>query len=260
MNLEAIQQDFQEKVGRKVRLASEGLNRYRVFTPFLFEDGDHLCIVLHRRGGSSVLSDEGHTFMQLTYELDEKSLQQGTRNKIINSALGGFGVEDADGELRLNIPDERFGDALFAFVQALLHVTDVRFLTRERVKSAFWEDFVELLTQTVPENRRTFDYFDAQHDLEGKYKVDCRVNHLPRPVFVFAIPNDDKCRDATITLLQFELWSVSHQSLAIFEEQENINRKVLARFTDVCEKQFSSLGANRDRIVRYVKDTTGIID
>lgn len=258
MNLETIQKDFQEKVGRKVRLAAEGLDRYRVFTPFLFEDGDHLCIVLHRQQKTWLLSDEGHTFMHLTYELDEKSLQQGTRNKIITSTLGGFGVEDAEGELRLKIPNERFGDALFAFVQALLQVTDVRFLSRERVKSAFWEDFVELFTQTVPKARRTFDFFDPNHDPDGKYKVDCRINRLPRPVFVFAIPNDDKCRDATIILHQFERWTVPHQSLAVFEEQESINRKVLARFSDVCEKQFSSLGANRDRIVKYVRETANI--
>lgn len=258
MNLQAVERDFQEKVGRKVRLTAEGLDRFRVFTPFLFEDGDHLCIVLHRRDENWVLSDEGHTFMHLTYELDEKWLQQGTRNKIITSALGSFGVEDADGELQLNVPNERFGDALFAFVQALLKVTDVLFLSRERVKSAFWEDFVELFTQTVPEGRRAFDFVDATRDREGKYKVDCRINHMLRPVFVFAIPNDDKCQTATITLHQFEKWAVPHQSLAVFEEQESISRKVLARFTDVCGRQFSSLGANRDRIVKYVRETANI--
>jgi len=258
MKLETIEKDFQDRVGRKVRLAAEGLDRYRVFTPFLLEDGDHLCIVLHRCGTSWLLSDEGHTYMHLTYELEEKALQRGVRNKIITSALSGFGVDDVEGELRLKIPDDRFGDALFAFVQALLQVTDVRFLSRERVRSAFWEDFVDLLTQTVPENRRAFDYSELSHDPDGKYKVDCRINQLPRPIFVFAIPNDDKCRDATITLLQFERWRSPHQSLAIFEEQEMINRKVLARFSDVCEKQFSSLGANRDRIVRYVGETMGL--
>jgi hypothetical protein len=41
--------------------------------------------------------------------------------------------------------------------------------------------------------------------------------------------------------------------VGIFENQEDVNRKVLARFSDVCEKQFSSLSA-RDRIQRYFED------
>ena len=118
MTVETIEADFRLKVGESVRLASEGVNRYRVFTPFLFEDGDHFAVVLKRENGGWVLSDEGHTYMHLTYDLDEKDLHRGNRQKIISNALSMFSVEDKEGELRLLIPEEQYGDALFSFVQA----------------------------------------------------------------------------------------------------------------------------------------------
>ena len=137
MTIESIEMDFRRKVGESVRLASEGLNRYRVFTPFLFEDGDHLAVVLKREDNRWVLSDEGHTYMHLTYDLDEKDLQRGNRHKIISNALSVFSVDDKQGELRLLVPDEQFGNGLFSFVQALLKISDVSYLSRERVKSTF---------------------------------------------------------------------------------------------------------------------------
>ena len=77
---------------------------------------------------------------------------------------------------------------------------------------------------------------------------------MPKPLYVQALPNDDKTRDATITLLQFEKWDLAYRAMAIFEDQEQINRKVLARFSDVSEKQFSSLSVNRDMIKRYIDE------
>jgi len=62
MTLETIERNFQKKVSSKIRLKSEGVDRYRVFTPFFFEDGDHLAIILKRENDSWSLSDEGHTY------------------------------------------------------------------------------------------------------------------------------------------------------------------------------------------------------
>lgn len=252
MTTETIEADFRRKVGASVRLANEGVNRYRVFTPFLFEDGDHLAVVLKQENKRWVLSDEGHTYMHLTYDLEEKDLQRGNRQKIINNALSVFSVEDREGELRLLVPEEQFGDGLFSFVQALLKITDVSYLSRERVRSTFLEDFRSFMESHVPDDRRSFGWHDPQHDPAGNYTVDCRVNGVARPIMVFALPSDDRVRDATISLLQFERWGTPHRSLAIFEDQEEVNRKVLARFSDVCEKQFSSLGTNKDRIAAYL--------
>jgi len=254
MTIETIEADFRRKVCEKVSLSAEGLDRFRVFTPFQFEDGDHLAIVLLHHADQWVLSDEGHTYMHLTYDLDEREMQRGTRAKIISNALTAFLVEDREGELALPIPDERYGDALFSFVQALLRISDVTFLSRERVRSTFLEDFREFLSGHVPEDRLAPDWSDPRHDPEGKYSADYRVNGSARPLLVYALPSDDRVRDATISLLQFEKWGAPFRSMGVFEDQEEISRKVLARFSDVCEKQFSSLAANRDRLERYLRE------
>ena len=255
MAMDTIERDFHQKVSAQVRLVHEGLGRYRVLTPFLFDDGDHLSIVLRREGSGWVLSDEAHTYMHLTYAMDDQDLRRGTRQKIISNALSVFQVEDREGELLLEVPDEQYGDALYSFVQALLKITDVSYLSRERVHSTFEDDFRYLLTETVPEERRVFSWHDPVQDPQAVYTVDCRVNGMPLPLFVHALPTDARTRDATIALLRFKEWEVPFRSLAIFEDQEGINRKVLARFSDVCEKQFSSIGANRNQIVSFLKQS-----
>lgn len=252
MSIETIEQQFRETVSAKIQLAPEGVSRFRVLTPFLFDDGDHLAIVLKQEGSRWLLSDEAHTYMHLTYDLDEKDLLRGTRQKIIANALSTFHIEDREGELRLDIAEDRYGDALYSFIQGLLKITDITYLSRERVRSTFLEDFHLLITEAVPGERMTFDWHDREHDPQGMYAVDCRINGMDRPLLVFALPGDDKTRDATITLLQFEKWGIPLRSLAIFEDQEVVNRKVLARFSDVCEKQFSTLMGNRERITRFL--------
>ncbi len=255
MSVADIRRDFQEKVCAEVEIASEGKDRYRVFTPFMFDDGDCLSIVLRKEGQGWVLSDEGHTFMHLSYAVDLNDvLRSGNRNRIIQNALSFFGVEDRNGELLATVEHGGYGDALYSFVQALLKISDVKFLSREQVRSTFIEDFRELLSDVVPEERRQFGWHDPERDPEGNYAVDCRINGQVHPLFVYALPTDARARDATIALLKFEQWAVHSRSMAVFENQEEINRKVLARFSDVCEKQFSSLHPNRDRITRYINE------
>jgi len=252
MNLESIKDDFKHRVCEQIDLQSEGEGRYLVVTPFRFEDGDHFGIVLKKEDGGWILSDEATTLMHLSYEMDDQDLETGNRGEIIEGCLEGFSVRNRGGELIIPVSDGRFGDALFNFVQALTKVNDVSFLSRERVRSTFLEDFRTFMRSKVPEDRLIFDWTDETHDMHKKYPVDARVNHMERPLLVYALPNDEKVSVATISLLNFEKWKVPFRSMAIFEDQESVNPKVLARFTDVCGKTYSNLEDNKSRIGEYL--------
>lgn len=257
MDLSIIERSFREKVSEKIRIQQKGINRFLVLSPFMFDDGDHLVIVIRADGDQIVLTDEAHTYMHLTYWIKESDLLTGTRQTIIASALSTFGVQDIDGELILEVPDHQYGDALFSFIQAILKISNISFLQREHVRSLFMDDFRSLLTKTVDKNRMVFDWNDPERDPDGKYIVDCRINGLDDPLYIIALNNDNKTRDATIALLQFEKWGNPFRSMAIFENQEAINRKVLARFTDVCDRQFSSITTSEDRIQKFLTASIG---
>ena len=119
-----IECDFREKVSDDLRLIAEGAGRYLVFTPFCFNNGDHLTILLKRDGPRWVLSDGAHTFMRLSIDIDEQELLRGPRQKIIAETLAEFRIEDRDGELLLELSGGQYGDALNSFIQALLTIIE----------------------------------------------------------------------------------------------------------------------------------------
>lgn len=92
----------------------------------------------------------------------------------------------------------------------------------------------------------------AQLDPEAMYEVDYRIEGR-EPLYVFGLTNDDRVRDATITLQQLESWRLPGASVGIFENQTDIGRKVLARFSDHIGRQFSSLTGNEERIAGYIQ-------
>jgi hypothetical protein len=253
-----ILQNFKEKVSSSIKLMAEGVNRFRVFTPFSFEDGDEFSFVLKKNGNGWILSDEGHTYMHLSYEMDISTLEKGNRSKILSSIFENYGIEEKKGALISHFDIESSGDALYSYLQALTKITDITFLNREIVKSTFYEDFKYIIEEEVNADRYKFDYHFSDFDPQSSYPVDCFVNGMTTPLLIFAINSDDKCRDVTISLHQYERWGINFKSVAIFEDQTSINRKVLARFSDVSEKQFSSLISNKDRIRQYLQATTKI--
>jgi hypothetical protein len=255
MNTSSIKEEFRQRVSEQIDLEPQGYNRFLVMTPFRFEDGDHFQIALKREGQRWILTDEASTIMHLSYWLDTDAIETGNRKEIIDNSLSTFAVENRNGELVLPVSEERFGDALFDFVQAISKVTDISFLSRERVRSTFMEDLKAFLKSKIPEDRIQFDWRNEENDPKGNYTVDFRINNLRRPLFIYGLPSEEKMNVATISLLTFERWGLKFQSIGVFEDQEELARKPLARFLDVVGKSYSSLDeSNKTRLGSLVEE------
>lgn len=252
MDLDIIEQDFKEKVCKEIKLLPQGICRYVVEHPFTFDDGDQYVVILKKVGDEWQLTDEGHTIMHVSYE--DIDLGKGGYSEIITNTVSAFCLKNSEGELVLPVPEGQFGDALFSYIQALIKISDIKYLERERVRSLFMEEFTDFLTELVPEDRRQFNYCHPQRDPLRIYPVDCRVQNHRRQLFVFAVTNDTKCQTATAIIYWWERQQVPFDVMAIHENQEELNRRILARFSDVSGKQFSSLQPNKDRIKSYIEE------
>lgn len=242
--------EFRNKVSREIDIEQEGLDRFIIYSPFMFDDGDHFVVILRKKHNGWYFTDEGHTLMHLSYT--NVDIQKGTRGKIVEESLIAHGVTNNDGELLLEVPNESFGDSLYSYLQALSRITTVTKLSQERVASTFLEDFKNLLNSIVLKDRMEFNWYDPDRDPDAFYTVPYMINHSPKRTFVFPIQSDSACTQAVVICLMFERWNQTFRSLAIFHDQTQIARKYVAQLSNVIDRQFSSLG-EQERIKDYFR-------
>ena len=247
MSVGTIEKDFIDSISEEIELIPDGRDRFYVYTPFRFNDGDHISIILKKESEGWILSDEGHTYMHLTYDIDEQQLFRGTRQDIISRALSSFGVEDRDGELILEIRDTGYGRALYAFAQSLLKITSVTSISRKYTHrktsmsefkdiKTFMSEFKDMMYSIASKDRIELDWFYEKHDPEGKYKVDCRINGMRGPLFVYALSTDKKVDQATIALYEFKAWEIpDFRSVGIIRDRTKVSRKSIDYFRTVAD-------------------------
>jgi hypothetical protein len=248
-----IVKQFKEKVCNSIELHQEGNNRYLVFTPFEFGDGDSFVIILKKEGDDWLLTDEGHTIMHLSYWIDERNLLHGKYWEIIANTIKSFDLTEDDGELILKIKDNLFGDSLFSYIQALMRIVDTTLLRREKTKSSFEKDLNKCVVEHISKEHLFLTWYDPLKDPKQNYMVDYRINGNIPPIFIFGLNSEIKTLRSAVTLHQFKLWNVKNFSIGIFEERNEINQKSANKFSDICDKTYSNFYSNEDDFIVYLE-------
>ncbi|HQT00886.1 MAG TPA: DUF1828 domain-containing protein [Thiobacillus sp.] len=219
-------------------------------TPFSFPDGDHYPIYLAETGTGGVrLSDGGHTLMHLSYENDIDKFFEGTRSLLMEQAIAQqrVGYDAENGTFYVDASMEHLADAVFRLGQAITRIYDLTYLNRSHVASTFYDDLQERIKSVVSEERIKRDF--AVPGLPGSenYPVDfCIETNKGIPLFLYGVPSRDKARLVTIFLHHLIQNRVDFDSLIVFDNQEEIPRRDLARLSNVGGEMIASLNAEDD--------------
>jgi hypothetical protein len=224
-----------------------------VTTPFSFPDGDRYMLYLKPLpAGGYRISDMGHTLMHISYEMDVDKLKEGNRGKLFSRVLAECGVQEDDGEVYMEVPRNQVGDGLFRLGQTVTRLHDITFLNRFRVESTFYEDLLERIAQVVPEGSVERGYVVPGIQDAENYEVDYFVPGKDRDLFIYGVSNKDKAQFTTIALQYFNQNEVDYDSILVFEDQQKIPSKVLARLSNAGGEQVASLDA-REELIRKIK-------
>lgn len=231
--------EVRRKICHEIDIEQEGDDRFIIFSPFMFDDGDHFVTILKRQDGRWWLTDEGHTLMHMDYE--QTDFRSPSRWKVIENALANHQIQLSGSELRTPMDEPFQADRIFSFFQGIARITNVTAMTREMVSAAFMEDFRELMRETLPSGTYQFNYVDSAHDPQGMYPIDCRIDAAGKSWAVFGVGTDDKCNLTALTCKQHSEWDPAFQSVVIYRNIWEMAHRPAGRLTNVANKQFSSI-------------------
>lgn len=245
-----LQKILSDGFQKEVFLIEKRPNLFQLFTPFTHPDGDMIDLYLSIENKDNVkIHDMGMTLMRLSYDFD---LETKTKRKLFNDILGNYQISEKDNCLFVIANKENIFPYVMQLIQVIIKITDINFLKREVVKSLFYEYFDKFM----------FDKFDKYFPLKDWYPSFDKEKLYPSPyaitqdekksICLFPIGSDDKCNEAIITVQHYESHGFKPETIAVFENQESISRKPVARLSNVFGKQFASLAGNEDRIIETV--------
>lgn len=114
-----------------------------ITTPYLDRHNDCIQIYARKQSDGFLLTDDGEILEDL--KLSGCSLDSPKRQKLLSTALSGFGVRNEDGRLEVTATTGTFPQRKHSLVQSMLAVNDLFCLSDSRVGSLFYEDVTDWL-------------------------------------------------------------------------------------------------------------------
>lgn len=229
--------------------------KYQLIIPILHEDGDMVDIYLQKSplGDHYIrICDFGLTLMRLSYTYD---ISTTSRKRVFESILINSGVRNDEGNLFLDCSADMLYEGVLQFAGCAQKVCNMRYWSREVVRSAFYDDLNDFVTTDLNRFSPLADQFPI---LDYPISVDWSLTHNVRNFYVFGVRGNDKAKNVAITLLEFQKAQLPFISLVVHEDMEDLGRRERFYLTSNADIQYPALNEFRDRGSNDIERFAGV--
>tara|TARA_R110000787_G_scaffold208846_8_gene318940 strand:- start:23959 stop:24747 length:789 start_codon:yes stop_codon:yes gene_type:complete len=201
---------------------------YAVSTAFRDNSGDKITFYIEATDNGFDLVDGGDFLPELVAR--DVHISSGMRGDLLNAILGECGAywDQETFEIRSDaVPEADLASRSIGFLSSLIRVRDLALVTKERVKSAFREDFLREVTS------RFGDIFEIQENVaptndlaEFPADVVLRPVNGGRPGAIYLVNSSDKLNEALLAWQELSAVNADVAMVAVIEDNRlsNINK------------------------------------
>ena len=225
---------------------------YQIIMPICHEDGDMIDVYLQdspQGDGFTRICDHGMTLMRLSYTYE---ISTGSRQRIFDNILVNNHVNRDQGNLYLDVPVSNLYEGVLQFVGCAQKVCNMRYWSREITRSVFYDDLKDHMTaEMLP-----FSPVADQYPIAGyPVSVDWSLSYNSRSFFLFGVLGNDKAKNVTICLLEFQKAQLEYISLVVHENMDDLGDRERTLLTTNADSQYPTLSDFKEKgapdIIRY---------
>lgn len=244
-NIDAMIESIRKSMCSKTTLEPRGVDRYLVHTGYTFQDGDELHIVLKKKDGRWILTDDAHTMMWLSYE--DFTLTD-SRKAVLDVTLSSNNVSMEEGRIFIDCTGKDVGQCLMSMIQAIMQTADLLYLSRNNIRNTYSDDIKQLMKDSLGD-RCVFDKQIYRGDEE--YTIDVYVE-APTPLYVFTVSSRDRCNAALVTILALGAEAnMDFTSLTFVDQTADIGKNILVKLNNRTDKLFYNR-PSEDELERFL--------
>ena len=223
-------------------------NLYQIIAPFYHEDGDMVEIYIEYKDGKIKICDMGMTLMKLAYDIELKN----TNEKIFNEILKENYLDVENGNIFIESDIKTINSKFLQYANAISKISGLKYFTKHRQKNIFYE----ILSEFVREKFANISYKEKYTPIEQykDYIVDFMFGTKQKPLYLFAVKDDNKAKDVIIANQAFRLEKISFKPVVVYQNYSTISSITKEKILRVTDKSFLDIEQFKEEAYQYISE------